>query len=251
MKKLFITLLILMCTIFSSACTKQEVVNDCIRNNLSLDSLQASMTLDIKLPEQDIPLWNFSTKACNLTTENPSILTQDSSMFYGDISPYTIYSDGEFLYISLSDDLNGIKVPFDSFKDDYDFISKIHLVLKPFPEEVISDITTKSNNNGSTIYSVTLSNTLFLEIFSELHHIIKNSIVVADLSYSLSDVQISITAQNGYVQIYDIAYSIYIDFGDGTLTEATIKTSLIFTEPGTPVTVTMPDNFENFADNTL
>ena len=247
MKKLLISLLVVICVMFSSACTTQESVNDCIQNTLSLDSLQASMTLDIKLGERDIPLWNFTTKASNLPSEDPSVLTQDSSLFHGTVLTSTTYSDGEFLYVTF-DGVNGTKVDFESFKESYDFINKVHHTLKVLPENVISNMTSESVDNGLTTHSAVISNTLFSEVFNELHGIAKGAIMVTELAHTVSDVQISVATKNGYVYSYDIAYNMYVDFGDGASTDVSVKSSLTITEPGTPVSVTMPDGFESFIE---
>ena len=163
------------------------------------------------------------------------------------------YTEGEWCYVTALG--QNMKVKIGEGSEEYDGYSDMESAIKELPEDILSEVEIKENDDGTKTVSVAIADDKFAEIYKDF--IGSMSASAAEGSDAISDVSVTnakveITAdKNGYLSIYGISFDMNIEAESEGLsfeTKASVEMNVTFKNPGTAVTVTPPEGYQDFVE---
>lgn len=258
-----LTLAMLLSLCMLSSCgkvTAYSLVADAQEKMSKLDSyeMEADITMQLDMGmmggKADIPA-KIRVKAAGLMSDSP-VLLETIEMAGESIS---VYNEGEWMYGVV--DGVGVKSRVD---EDFDIIMEsydnVGFMKKPFSEELMKDVEIVEDEDGTRSVSVAVPDDMLEEYFDivlkELmgEGISENEGVDVSMGFTDTVVDFAID-ENGYISHYDISGNIFVK---GTMTESggvsvsmeiPFDMTCTFVDPGTAVTVTPPEGYQDFAES--
>lgn len=262
MKKLTavaLTLVMLVSVFALTSCEKvtaYSLVTDAVAKTNALDSFEADMNIAMGMSvmgvTMEVPM-DYNIKAAGLKGENPvSFSTIDMSLMGATMTTES-YMEGDWCYISVSGQNMKVKVGEDS--EEYDGYANIESAIKGLPEEVLSEVEIVENEGGTKTVSVAIEDDKFAEIYKDFIDSMAASATetndsISDISITNATVEITVD-ENGYVSVYKMAFDMNIDVETSGIvvgTEASVEMEITFKNPGTAVTITPPEGYQDFPE---
>lgn len=259
-KRIAFTLALLMAfslVLFASCgkVTAYSLVSDAVAKNEALDSFDADVDIDMSVKVSgvtvDVPM-GYQIKASGLAGENPVTSTTMSVTSMGATIETNAYIEGEWCYVTMLG--QNMKTKMDESTEQYDGYSSIESVFKPLPEALLADVEITDNGDGTRSVSAAISDEEFAEIYQDFIDDMSASAgqegAVLDLSVSNGKVDITVDG-NGYVSVYKVSFEMNLKVESSGVSmdaKAPVEMAITFHNPGTAVTVTPPDGYQDFPE---
>lgn len=254
MKNKIAALLLVLCMMLScglfAACgeVKDVDINAAIEKTEALDSISADFNMEMIMSMEGFNMTVPVTAEVNakgIKGDNPVISTKVATSLFGQSIDMEIYQEDGWMYFVMGD--MKYKTSADSEADTYNYYEDIDDMLQLVPEELLKDVEAKKNSDGSQTVTLSLSDEKFNELYKDIIGAASKSMGASGdgIKISVSDASVSVTVAGEYVSAYDIGFKMSAE-AEGVTTEAEVKVSVKFNNPGKDVTVTPPEGYESF-----
>jgi hypothetical protein len=257
MKKIIsICLLVcILCTCLLSACARAktpfETVNEAIQKTQALDSMAATMKMEMNMAMEgmtlSIPI-TAEIKATGLKSETPVISTAMSTSMLGQKMDIDVYQEGTWAYVSME----GFNYKMDTSKQEaeYDFSGDLEDMLQSLPEDLFKEIQLEKHDDGSVSVTIPIPEDVFSQIYGDMIANMNNTAGLdTTLDVKIENAVVKITVANNYISLYEMEFSMTMDV-QGITTKTDVTASIEYTNPGAPVTITPPEGYQDFKEIT-
>jgi len=252
------TAILLLCAALT-ACgqpTTYEIVNEAIANTTALDSMHATMKMNMDMElgglgtSVNVPI-TADIKATGLQGESPVILSDVTVSVMGMGVTTSTYTEGEYLYMSVMDEKYKVKI---AEMDDYDGMSDVNNMLKSLPEELLAEVVATENANGTKTVKVSVPQdmlqTLYADLITQVQESAAEGATVSDCAISDAEVEITVS-EDGYVAEYNMEFDMEMTMSMAGLevtVSAEVEAEIEIENPGEPVTVTPPEGYQDYPE---
>lgn len=228
-----------------------------------LDGAEMKIRMDLHVEAEestiDLPIL-YALKVRGFNREKPVGWAKVSTKFLAQKTEAEFWFDGDYIYTDLEDRMK-LKIPCDSDEAAEYMWTDFRELLKELPEEPLKGAAVVRNEDGSKTFSADLSREEFDELFSEFSDETEQMAVDEflsenDISEELHNCRVEITVlENGYLGSYVLSFDLTVKT-DGEIRSLDvpgemhyrIKASLEFVDPGKEVTVTLPEDLDDYLE---
>ena len=252
MKKRIVSILLILCLALSvTACGGNEgatsvgaaFLNEAIQKNKALDSLAAKMEMTIDMSIQGMTLSVPVTADVKVVGE--TAYTKMSTSLLGQEIKVEAYMEDGWIYMVLGDQ----KFKNNADTSEYDYSDDMNNMMQELPDDLLKTAAVTENADGSKTAKVTLSGKQFTSLFSAFVDGLSATTGTGIEGVTIGDAVVSVTVAEGYVTEYDMEFSMNMTAA-GTETATEVKATMTFEEPGSTVTITPPEGYQDFPDGT-
>lgn len=248
-------LLCILCTCLLPACSKTksvfETVDEAIRKTQDLDSMVATMKMEMNMAMEgmtlSIPI-TAEIKATGLKSESPVVSTAMSTSMLGQKMDIDVYQEGTWAYVSME----GMSYKMDTSKAEaeYDFSGDVQDMLQALPEDLFKDIQPEKKDDGSVTVTIPIPEDTFTNIYDAMVDNVNSTAgMEADIDVKIENAVVKITVANSYISLYELEFSMTMVI-EGTTTKTDVTASVAYSNPGASVTITPPEGYQDFEDFT-
>ena len=248
-------LLCILCTCLLSACARAktpfETMNEAIQKTQALDSMAATMEIEMNMVMEGMTLSvpiTAEIKAAGLKSENPVMSTAMSTSMMGQKMEVDVYQEGAWAYVTME----GMSYKMDTSKaeSEYDFSGDMNAILQTLPEDLFKEIQLEKQDDGSVSVTIPIPEEMFTQIYGDLIANMNNTAGLdTTLDIKIEDAVVKITAANDYISLYEMEFTMSMEM-QGIAVKIDATASIKYTNPGAPVTVTPPEGYQDFEDLT-
>ncbi len=250
-------ILVLLCTLLLPACEvppKVAVLRAYTRTAL-LNEYAAQIDTDIRV---SAPYLNYSAAFCsqidiraeNALSSTPKLEMTLHTAEWGKLRPKAvIYSDGKYFYIRDKYSDSGTKIGLDQLEDHYEELKGSEDLFSDMLTSLSRDILTNSTIQKEKD-TITVHTALNEEQLRELYGDIMDDVGIADSDASdttLEHAEIELTVRDGYVQDYRLAFE-FVTKKSTHAEHRSCSIKLTLHDPGSAVTVTMPEGYTDYKE---
>lgn len=224
------------------------VINEALNKNANLDSMSAVMKMEIDMESEgmtmSLPI-TANIKAKNLKSDNAITFVDMKTSVLGQEIALEMYQEGQWAYIVM-DDVK-YKSSIENLQGEADYANTAKNMLKEIPEDILKDVKLVKAEDGSQTATIYFSEEKFLEIYDSL---IKDAVSQAGTeteNLKISDMTSTITIANGFVTVHEIAFKMDATVEDISFTTE-VKVTLTYENIGQEVTITPPEDYQNFEE---
>lgn len=232
----------------SSGQSQTLSINDAVEKSQKLDAIDAVLNLEMEMTangvDMTIPL-EAQIKSKGLQSGNPVTSVAMKMTMMGQKASMEMYQEGDWVYM-VSQGMK-YKMSVSEMGDEYDYSDDINNMLQPIPEEIIKESKTEKADDGSTTFTFTMSGEKFSELYDDFLDGVAEDSGMTGGDIKISDVTIKITAADGYVTVYDMAFDMEMTV-QGVEAQVDMKASITFKNPGKDVTITPPAGYKDFEE---
>lgn len=235
--------------------TAYSLVADAVAKNEALDSFDADVDIEMSVEVSgitvDVPM-GYQIKASGLAGDNPVTSTTMSVTAMGMTMETNAYIEGEWCYVTMLGE--NMKMKVGESAEQYDGYSSIESVFKPLSEELLADVEITENGDGTRSVSVAIPDeefeTLYQDFVNDMSASAGQEGAVSDLSVTNGKVDITVDG-NGYVSVYKVSFEMNLKVESSGVSmdaKAPVEMAITFHNPGTAVTVTPPEGYQDFTE---
>ena len=256
MKKWMSLLLVLglLCSLPLSlgSCAKKPaaIVVEALAKTAALEEYEAEMVMKVVMEvngeKVEIPV-EMDMKVKDAKSEHPTAFVEMEMEVMGVGMNTDAYVEGEWVYISMGAIQYKAKAEDAGMEPTYS-----EDMLKEIPLEILETAEVVENADGSITLSVDIPEDVFEDIFDEMIDSMNETAgaSLTDLDLKLMDTRVKITVKDGYVTVYQIDYTMEMTVMGSTV-KAEASAVMTYKNIGQPVTITPPENYQNFPENPL
>ena len=240
--------------------TAYGLISKGIEKSESLDSMEADMTLQIKMELQgtsvNVPIV-YHVKAAGLKTENPVMSAGMQISMLGQEMKTDIYSEGEYFYLTVNNEQSMKFKADESTQKEYDVVDKMKDTLQLPSEEVFKDVKIQENEGGSKTVSTELSDEIISENYQDLIDSMSSLASaggeIGNVAFSGAKLSATVN-KDGYISAYELSFDMKMDakvMEETTEVKASAVLKLEYNNPGADVTVTPPEGYKDFPETDM
>lgn len=251
--------------------TAYSLITDAQEKMNALDSCDYDMDLSITMDmgimggKIEIPA-KVNIKGAGLTGENPvSLMTIEMGLLesiFGD-NTLVIYTEGEWIYMVAGGEGRKEKIETDNTEEEQETLDVLEadindLIQKIYSEEAMKDLEVIENEDGTRSVSMTVPDEVLEDFCNSLLDLIAKTTAETEAEspigeFSISNFVSDITVdKEGYLSeddsSLDLTVKIAADEGISLSVTMNLEMSLAFKNPGTAVTVTPPEGYQDFPE---
>lgn len=264
MKRRLLSLLLAMmvlCTgVLFTACVKEgapdetespsvsDVINGALEKTQNLDSIAAEMKMEMNMAMEGMTMsvpMTAKIKAKDIRGESPVISAVISMEMFGESIDIEMYQEGQWAYIAM-DDMK-YKASVEDMGAEYDYADDVTDMLQKIPEELLADAELVKAEDGSQTVTISFPEEKFAEIYNDFIEGVNSDTETDVEDMKMSDTVVKITVNNGYVTVYDIAFTMEMAVEEAT-SQIEVKATLTYGNPGEAVTVTPLEGYQDFEE---
>jgi hypothetical protein len=233
--------------------TAYALVSGAMKKTQALDSMDADVTMkmsvDVMGISTEVPM-TFHVKAAGLKTDKPIMAADMTMSMMGFDMTTNLYSEGEYFYVTSMGE--NMKMKIGELTEDYDVMGDIADTVKELPEDLLKDVEAVNNDDGTKTVSVTIPDDAFASIYKELLESTGESAAggseITDVAVSNAKADITVSKE-GYIAVYKLAFDMSMTV-DGEQATSKMDMTVNYKNPGTAVTVTAPEGYQDFEELT-
>lgn len=232
----------------TKAKTTFESINEALEKTANLESMAAQMKLEMNMVADgmtmSIPM-TAKLKAKDMKTDNPIISMVVSMTMLGQNIDVELYQEDQWAYVVMED--MKYKANAEETLSEYNYVASADEMLQQIPEELLKDVELVKAEDGSQSVTVAIPDEKFAEIYNDFIASV-NSETELDLGeMKITDAVVKITIANGYVTVYDIAFTMEMT-AEGVSSSTEVKAAITYENPGQEVTITPPEGYQEFEE---
>lgn len=258
MKKRIVSLLLALCVFcmcgLLASCNQLStfvVVSQALEKTAKLDSMEAKMEMEMEMSmmgmDITVPI-DAEVKAKGLQGDNPVSLSDISTSVLGQTVEMVMYQEGDWAYYVV-DDMK-YKTNIAEAEAETDYTGVVTGLLQKLPEGLLEGIELVDNEDGSQTMSLELSGEQFTEIYADILDTTSAQYGDSISKFEISDASISITVKDGYVSVFDMAFTMDMTV-EGVETSSDVVYKVSYLNPGQEVTITPPEGYQDFEEMDL
>ncbi len=250
---LLIALLLVTVSVLSfascNALKTEEVINNGIENTSKLTEFEAKMdmVIDMKMTgmTMNMPM-SVSMKVKDADKENPIAWALMSMEVMGQKIESESYMDDEYVYVVT--DGEGYKTSIEDADGEYDYSKELNENFQKLPEDLLKDIELTKGEDGSYKVTVNIPNETFKELYGDLlDEVSEASLGEVFDGLTISDCVVTVTVKDDYATNYDLSFKMTMEV-EGMEVTADVTADYEIVNPGSSVTITPPQGYENFEE---
>ena len=251
--------------------TAYSLITDAQEKMNALDSceydVEASITMDMGVMggKIEVPV-KANIKSAGLTGENPvSLMTIELGLLesiFGD-NTLVVYTEGEWIYMVAGGEGRKGKIETDNTEEEQETLDVLEadvndLIQKVYSEEAMKDLEVIKNEDGTRSFSMTVPDEVIEYFCNSILDLIAKTTAETEAEspigeFSISNFVSDITVdKEGYLSeddsSLDLTVKIAADEGISLSVTMNLEMSLAFKNPGTAVTVTPPEGYQDFPE---
>lgn len=254
MKKWMSLLLVLglLCSLPLSlgSCAKKPaaIVVEALAKTAALEEYEAEMVMKVVMEvngeKVEIPV-EMDMKVKDAKSDHPKAFVEMEMEVMGTGVNTDVYVEGEWAYISMGAIQYKAKAEDAGMEPTYS-----EDMLKEIPSEILETAEVVENADGSVTLSMNVPEDMFEDIFDEMIESMNETAGASFTDLKLKDTHVKITVKDGYVTVYTMDYTMEMTVMGSTM-EAQASAVMTYKNIGLPVTITPPENYQNFPENPL
>lgn len=251
--------------------TAYSLIMDAQEKMNALDSCDYDMDLSITMDmgimggKIEIPA-KANIKGAGLTGENPvSLMTIEMGLFesiFGD-NTLVVYTEGDWIYMVAGGEGRKGKIDTDNTEEEQETLDMLEidvndLMQKVYSEEAMKDLEIIENEDGTRSVSMTVPDEVLEGFCDSLLDLIAKTGTETEGESTIGEFSVSnvildlVVNKEGYLSKEDMGLDITVKVAaeEGVSFSITmnLEMSLAFKNPGTAVTVTPPEGYQDFPE---
>lgn len=230
-----------------------QIITEAVEKTRTLDSVAVVMDMKVDLSTEGMSLSvpiTADIKASGLQSEAPVSRSIVTTSFMGQELDVDMYQEGDWAYLSMAGMNMKMNMAEAKTENEYDYTDDMANLIQALPEDILKDLELTKNKDGSLSITVLLSGEAFTQLYGELLADMNATAGVdAGVETTVKDATVSITMAGGYITRYDVTFGTTTTV-QGLAAECSFAVGIRYTDPGTPVTVTPPEGYQDYTDLT-
>ena len=252
MKKIVALLLVLCLTsmLFAGCGTKPagEQIAEALNKTQALDSIDAKMTMNVTMAMQGVTIElpvTMDIKGDALQTDSPKMAIDMAMTMMGETAKMEMYMEGEWAYYVMDDFKYKMKISELDASDDYS--DSVDSLVQDLPEDLLKDIKLEEKSDGSKSVTIDISADKFSELYKDIMEGMNSSAGAGTDNVEITGCSVSLTMKDGYITEYAMSYDMQMTV-EGISVTANAEAAVVYKNPGSKVTVTPPEGYQDFQD---
>lgn len=233
----------------TKAKTAFEIINEAVQKTEDLESMAAQMKMEMNMAAEGMTIsvpMTIKLKAKDMKSDDPVISMVVSMSMLGQNIDIELYQEDQWAYMVMGD--MKYKTSAKDMESEYDYAESADDMLQKIPEELLKDVQLVKAEDGSQSVTIAFPEEKFAEIYDDFIESVKSDDTEADIGeVKISDAVVKITIANGYVTVYDLAFTMEVTV-EGVSSSTEVKATLTFEDPGQEVTITPPEGYQEFEE---
>lgn len=225
-----------------------EVISDALKKTENLESMAAEMKMEMNMAAEgmtmSIPM-TIKLKGKDMKTDNPVISMVVSMTMLGQSIDIEMYQEGQWAYMVMGD--MKYKANAKDMESEYDYTESVDEMLQQIPEELLKDVELVKAEDGSQSVTIPFPADKFAEIYDDFIESVNSETEVDVGEMKITDSVVKLTIANGYVSVYDVAFTMEMTV-EGVTSSTEAKVTLTYENPGQEVTITPPEGYQEFEE---
>lgn len=263
MKRNLLALFLVLVMLFTLvACGKDDVnettafalIDAATKKTQALDSAEMDMTMNMSMDmmgvSMDIPI-TYNIKGVGLQSSSPNLEMVMSMTMFGMAVEMDIYVENGYYYMSYMGETMKYKAEDAA---DYDAMAQVNAMYGDLTADLLKDTAITKNADGSKTVKLTLDSETFKKVFKDLVDRTGNSAAegatIKSITISNANVEITVN-KDGYIDTYKVDFDMSMTMdvlGESYSTSVGVDATVQYKNPGTNVTVTPPDGYQNYPE---
>lgn len=256
MKRIISVILCFACIcMLLTACGKEEkdpakIINGAIEKTASLNSLDATIDMEIEIEMNGISLTDpmtmvLETKASGIHSGDLRSSTDAEMSVMGVTVEMNTYLENEWVYVTAKG--SSFKMKTDKFESFNGSMGSGSDYLVSLPEDLLKDIELIPSNDGSQSATISVPDDVFATLFEDVINSASSTSGSCLSNVTVTNAQFGFTIKDGYVTICDVEFDMKIEASGVTATSKVIS-KVKYNNPGSEVTVTPPEGYQSFEE---
>ncbi len=224
------------------------VIKDAVKKNEDLDAMSAEMKMQMEMATEgmtmSIPI-TAKIKAKNLKSDNVISSVNMTTSMLGQEMAMEMYQEGQWAYVVM-DDVK-YKASLEDMEGEMDYAASAKNMLQEIPEDLLKDVKLVKAEDGSQTATVNFPGEKFSEVYSEIVGDVLAETGTEIGETKISNAVVTITVANGFVTVYDVAFSVDMTVA-GVSSTTKAKVTVTYENLGQDVTVTPPEGYGEFEE---
>lgn len=253
MKRRMISLvmvLLILCGLLT-ACGQQstaEVLDAALDKTAALDAMSARMEIGMDMTSDGITMsipMTIDLKAKDVKSDDPIIWVLMSTEMLGQSLEVEVYQEDHWAYMVTAG--MKYKTKAEDAADEFDYADDM---LQELPEALLEGVELVKNDDGSQTAAISVPDGQFADIYDDFIESIYSGAEVDVSQLQISNAVVTITVDDGYVTVYDMAFTMEMTV-EGVTTKTEVTASITFDDPGGAVEITPPEGYQDFEEQDL
>ena len=225
-----------------------EIISEALDKTENLESMAAELKMEMSMGMEgmtmSVPI-AIKLKAKDMKSENPVVSMLVSMSMLGQEINIEYYLEDQWAYMVMGE--MKYKTNAEDMAQDFDYAQSATDMLQQIPEELLKDIQLVKAEDGSQSATIAFPGEKFAEIYDDFIESVNSDSETDIENIKITDPVVKITVADGYVTVYDMAFTMEITVEDAT-SSTEVKATLIYENPGQAVTITPPEGYQEFAE---
>jgi len=251
--KRIISLLLVLCLAAALFAGCEQVtaaveIAEALDKTQALDSIDAEIvtkvTVSAEGESESMPV-TVTMQAEGLQTDSPKVAMQTQTTFLNETITTHMYIEGEWMYCAMGD--FKYKISASEAGEEEDYSETTNELMQDIPEELLKNVKLEKQADGSRSVTISIDDEQFAEIYEDIIESTSEDIGGSIDDMLISNAKVTITIKDGYVTKYALKYNMSMNIF-GTKVDAEAEVSVTLKNPGSKVTVTPPEGYQDFPD---
>lgn len=224
------------------------VVKEALKKNQNLDAMSAEMKMQMDMATEgmtmSVPI-TAKIKAKNLKSDNTTSLVDVTMSMLGQEMAMGMYQEGQWAYVVMGD--VKYKSNLEDMQGEMDYADSAKDMLREIPEDLLEGVKLVKVEDGSQTATISFPGEKFSEIYNELIEDVLSETGTEMGETKISNAVVTITMANGFVTVYDVAFTVEMTV-EGVSSTTKAKVTLTYENPGQDVTITPPEGYQDFEE---
>ena len=224
------------------------VIKEALKKNQNLDAMSAEMKMQMDMATEgmtmSVPI-TAKIKAKNLKSDNTTSLVDVTMSMLGQEMAMGMYQEGQWAYVVMGD--VKYKSNLEDMQGEMDYADSAKDMLREIPEDLLEGVKLVKAEDGSQTATISFPREKFSEIYNELIEDVLSETGTEMGETKISNAVVAITMANGFVTVYDVAFTVEMTV-EGVSSTTKAKVTLTYENPGQDVTITPPEGYQDFEE---
>lgn len=224
------------------------VIAEALKKNQNLDTMSAEMKMQVDMATEgmtmSLPI-TAKIKAKNLKSDNVISSVNMTTSVLGQEMVMEMYQEGQWAYVVM-DDVK-YKASLKDMEGEMDYATSAKNMLREIPEDLLKDVKLVKAEDGSQTATIAFPGEKFSEVYSEIVGDVLSETGTEVGETKISNAVVTITVANGFVTVYDVAFTVDMTT-EGVSSTTKAKVTLAYENIGQDVTVTPPEGYAEFEE---
>lgn len=214
----------------------------------ALDSIDAEIVTTLTMSAEGKSETMSSTvnmQADGLKSDSPKLSVKSEAAGQGYTSTTHIYLEDQWAYYAM--DGFKYKMKLEDAGDETDYTETVTELMQDIPAELLENVKLEKQSDGSRTVTITMTDEQISEIYENTLEGITGTLGNDLDDLIISNGKVTVAVKGGYVTKYALQYHVSVE-ALGVKAEADAEVSVTLKNPGSKVTVTPPEGYQDFPD---